>query len=190
MVSAANENLIRKLQELDGQYEQLGRQLLDPQVLSDHRQVRTLSIKRAALESVVSDYRAYCRAIEQAEELQTVLEDASDRELSELAREELPGVRHKARQLLASVQQRLLTADDRAVSSVILEVRAGVGGDEAALWAGDLLEMYRRFAAIKGWRFEEIDGHGAESGGYQPAIARGSRGGGWGTEEGPGGERG
>ncbi len=62
MVSTSNENLIRKLQELDGQYEQLGRQLLDPKVLSDHRQVRALSIKRAALESVVSDYRAYCRA--------------------------------------------------------------------------------------------------------------------------------
>jgi len=172
MVSAANENLIRKLQELDGQYEQLGRQLLDPQVLSDHRQVRTLSIKRAALESVVSDYRAYCRAIEQAEELQAVLDEASDPELSELAREELPSVRHKARQLLESVQQRLLTAEDRAVSSVILEVRAGVGGDEAALWAGDLLEMYRRFATIKGWGFEEIACHGAESGGNKLAIVR------------------
>ncbi len=172
MVSATNENLIRKLKELDAQFEQLGEQLLDPEVLVDHHQVRTLSIKRAALESVVNDYRDYRRTIEQADELQTVLDDDTDPDLTELAREELPTLRKQAKDLLASVQKRLLTAEDRAVSSVILEIRAGVGGDEAALWAGDVLEMYKRFASAKGWAFEEIESSGAEQGGFKLAIVR------------------
>jgi len=94
-----------------------------------------------------------------------MLADDSDPELAELARQELPELRSRSKQMIESVQRQLVTADDRAVGSVIVEVRAGVGGDEAAIWAGDVVSMYQRFAAIKRWAFEQIDLQGAEQGG-------------------------
>ncbi|MHC4414050.1 MAG: peptide chain release factor 1 [Planctomycetota bacterium] len=172
MVRNFPDNTIRKLEELDAQYEDLGSQLLDPQTLTDHRRVRELSVKRAAIEPLVSQYRAYRATIRQAAEAHAVLEDGSDPELAELAREELPELRARAQALLQSVQRRLVTADERAVGSIILEVRAGVGGDEAALWAGDLVTMYRRRAAEKGWTIEDIQFSAAEMGGYKLAIIR------------------
>lgn len=172
MPPPVNENLMRKLEELAATYQQLSQQLEDPEILADHHQVRDLSIKRAAIEPVVNDFHAYCEMIKQAEELESVAADKDDPDLAELAKEELPEVRNNAKQLLESVQKRLLTAEDRSVSSVILEIRAGVGGDEAGIWAGDLVEMYKRFAAIKKWSCEEIQSNQAEQGGYKLAILR------------------
>ncbi len=165
------ENLIRKLDELSDQYDDLGRRLIEPETLADHRRVRDLSIKRAAIEPVVTAYRAYQDATKQADELEELLA-GDDPELAELARQELPGLRTRSRAMIESVKRRLVTADDRSVGSIILEIRPGVGGDEAAIWAGDLASMYRRFAAAKGWSVEELQAHGAEQGGYKLATLR------------------
>jgi peptide chain release factor 1 len=172
MITPAPDPLIQKLQELDGQYEELGRQLLDPEVLADHKKVAELSIKRAAIEPVVNLFREYQSQSAQIEELETIVAEGSDDELAELAREELPERRTRARELLESVQRQFLTAADRAVGSIILEVRAGVGGDEAGLWAGDLVNMYRRYAAERGWKVEEMESSPAEMGGFKQAILR------------------
>jgi peptide chain release factor 1 len=167
-----SENLIRKLDELSDRFEQLGALLTEPETHADHRRVRELSIKRAAIESVVTAYREYLATVGQARELEEMLADESDPELAELARQELPELRSRSKQMIESVQRQLVTADDRAVGSVIVEVRAGVGGDEAAIWAGDVVSMYQRFAAIKRWAFEQIDVQGAEQGGCRLAILR------------------
>ena len=171
MVSVPD-NLVRKLDEMSGQYDELERQLLDPETLTDHRRVRELSIKRASLESVVMAYRGYQAALRQAEELETMLAEDSDPELAELARQELAELRARSKDMIESVQRQLVTADDRAVGAVMLEVRAGVGGDEAAIWAGDLVAMYRRVAAAKGWTVEDVDGQPGEQGGFRQAILR------------------
>jgi peptide chain release factor 1 len=167
-----SENLIRKLDELSDQYEQLGSLLAEPETHADHRRVRELSIKRAAIEPVVRAYREYQATVQQADELEELLQEGSDPDVAELAREELPQLRSRSKQMIESVQRQLVTADERAVGSVIVEVRAGVGGDEAAIWAGDLVSMYRRFAAGKGWAVEEIDVQGSEQGGCKQAILR------------------
>ena len=177
MVSNNNapENLLGKLRELDAQYAGISNQLLDPEVLADHRRVRALAKKRAALEPIINDYRAHSGALEQLKELQTIINHDADPQLVELAREELPALEARTGQLLDAVQKRLVTADDQAVGSIILEVRAGVGGDEAAIWAGDLLNMYRRFAAEKGWQVEDIQFSTGPAGpecGYKLAILR------------------
>ncbi len=172
MVSVPPDNLIRKLDELSEQYDELGRQLIEPDTLADHRRVRELSVKRAAIESVVTAYREYQDTVRQAAELETLVADGSDPELAELAREELPELRSRSKTLIESVQKRLVTVEDRAVGSVMLEIRAGVGGDEAAIWAGDLVAMYRRLAAAKGWAVEDVDGQGGEQGGFRQAILR------------------
>ncbi len=171
MVSVPD-NLIRKLDELSDQYDELGRQLVEPETLADHRRIRDLSVKRAALERVVSAYREYRTAVQQADELEAIVAEGSDPELTELARAELPELHARSLDLIESVQRRLVTAEDRAVGSLMIEIRAGVGGDEAALWAGDLLSMYERFVAEKGWRGELVDSQPGEQGGYKQAILR------------------
>jgi peptide chain release factor 1 len=169
---AAPENLLRKLDELSEQYDRLGAQLGEPETLADHRLIRELSIKRAALEPVVTSYREYLTAAAQARELEELLADEPDPELAALAREELPELQSQCKSMIESVQRQLVTADDRAVGSIILEVRAGVGGDEAAIWAGDLVSMYQRFAAGKGWTVEQVDHQPGEQGGCKSAIFR------------------
>ena len=171
MVSVPD-NLIRKLDELSDQYDQLGRQLVEPETLADHHRIRDLSVKRAALERVVSAYREYRTTVQQTEELEAIVAEGSDPELTQLAREELPELRARSLDLIESVQRRLVTAEDRAVGSLLLEIRAGVGGDEAALWAGDLLGLYERFVAEKGWSGELVDSQPGEQGGYKQAILR------------------
>jgi peptide chain release factor 1 len=171
-VPAAPENLLRKLDELSEQYDRLGAQLGEPETLADHRLIRELSIKRAALEPVVTSYREYLTAAAQARELEELLADEPDPELAALAREELPELQSQCKSMIESVQRQLVTADDRAVGSIILEVRAGVGGDEAAIWAGDLVSMYQRFAAGKGWTVEQVDHQPGEQGGCKSAIFR------------------
>jgi len=166
-------NLARKLDELAQQFDQISADLLEPKFLADHRRVRSASIKRAAIEPIVNEYRAYQAAVRDADELRVLLREGSpDAELVALAREDLRRLDDEAARLLASIQMRLVTAEDRAIGSVIVEIRAGVGGDEAAIWAGDLFDMYGRFAAARGFSIEMLDASPSDQGGFKHVIAR------------------
>lgn len=145
-----------KLNELRDQYHELSKKLEDPEVLADHRQVSALSIKRAALAPVVEGFSAYCTLLDEARELREAL-SGDDEELAMMAKDELAQVELQARQTIEQIKQTLVTTDDRAISSVMLEIRAGTGGDEAALWARDLLAVYTKYATSKGWKVEELD---------------------------------
>lgn len=149
--------VLSKLAELDSQYAQIERELADPAVMGDHRKVRDLSIKRAALEPTVEGYRRLSALGREAAELRGVIESGEDAELAALAREELPGVEARAAALAEEVKAGLVNAEDRRVGSVMLEVRAGAGGDEAGLWARDLLSIYEKYAARKGWKVEGLE---------------------------------
>ncbi|HWB20541.1 MAG TPA: PCRF domain-containing protein [Phycisphaerales bacterium] len=163
----ASQNVLRKLHEMDAQFSALSDQLLDPAVLTDHRKVRDLSIKKSALEPIVTDFRQYQSFQKQIADLNIILSENADRDLAALAREELPDIYMRADLLLSSIQKRLITAEDQSVGSVILEVRPGVGGDEAALWAGDLVNIYIRYAAQKKYVVEELQVTPAELGGFK-----------------------
>jgi peptide chain release factor 1 len=163
-------NIIARLDDLEAQHEELRRTLEDPEVITDHRRVTAVSKKIAALDPVVSDYRAYRDCLTQIDEMQSVIDAGEDADLVELAREELTELREKADALIESVQRRLVTADDQSVGSIIIEARAGVGGDEAALFVGDLVEMYRRYAAERHWKVDILDASPGEQGGYKQAI--------------------
>jgi peptide chain release factor 1 len=164
------DRLIARLEEMSAQHEAVCAELLEPDVLADHRRVRSLSIKRAALDPIVSAFQEYRKTLEEIDSLQSVIDDDEDAELVALAREELPELRTKAQEIIESVQRKLVQADDQAVASIIVEVRAGVGGDEAAIWAGDLVEMYKRAAAEHGWKVEDLDAQPSEQGGFKHAI--------------------
>ena len=179
MTSNDSDKLIQKLQELDTRYEEILQQLLQPETQADHRRVRELSQKRAAIELPVGKYRNYKSQMRQVKELEGVIADGSDEELVELARQELPEVLARASGMLETAKRHFATAADRAVASLILEVRAGVGGDEAAIWAGELVSMYRRFATEKGWTVQEMQFSGSEHGGCKSAILRISGQGAW-----------
>jgi peptide chain release factor 1 len=157
MAAEIPDALARKLDELVKEYDEIDIQLNDGAVLVDHRKVRDLSIKKASLEDLVGGWREYQKLSREAAELEAVIDAGEDAELLSLARQELPELRTRAAATIERVKSSLVNADDRAVGSVILEVRAGTGGDEAALWARDLLDIYGKYAAKKGWSFEAMD---------------------------------
>src|SRR5215510_12680334 len=149
--------VFERLAELEAEDRRLEADLQDPNVLTDHRKVRDLSIKRSALEPVVSGFRDFRKLEKEAADLELVIAAKEDPDPVALAQSELPGVRSRATELITHVLSRLVTTDDRKVGSVMMEVRAGTGGDEAALWARDLLDMYQKYAAKRGWSFELLD---------------------------------
>ena len=149
--------VLDKLAELDVQYAALERALEDPEVVSDHRKVRELSIKRAALDPTVVSYRELQRLGREAVGLREAIAAADDAELVAMARDELPEIERRAVALAERVKAGLVNADDRRVGSVMVEIRAGAGGDEAGLWARDLLGVYEKYAASKGWKVDPLE---------------------------------
>ncbi len=149
--------LLRKLDELAAQMGEIDAQLGDAAVVVDHKKVRDLSIRKAAIEAVVGDYVEYRRLVKEADGLRAMMAVGGDPDMAAMAREELPGVEAAAAAAIERAKGALVNADDRAVGSVILEVRAGTGGDEASLWARDLIDVYAKYAARKGWAFETME---------------------------------
>tara|TARA_B100001059_G_scaffold49571_1_gene42664 strand:- start:15256 stop:16338 length:1083 start_codon:yes stop_codon:yes gene_type:complete len=164
------DNLVQKLRDLDTQYGTLEAQLLDPEVLVDHRKVRTLSIRKSALHPIVDRFRKWSGCESRREEAAQMIESETDPELIELAQSELDSARIEAESLSGELRSLLVTAEDRSVSSLILEIRSGVGGDEAALFAGDLLEAYRRYASSRNWTFNTLDLAPGDAGGCKACI--------------------
>ncbi len=173
------DNLIAKLDELAEQFDRCQAELLTPEVTCDHIRVREVSIRRAALERIVMPYRSWADTRTEHVETESLLKAETDDELRSMIREELEALESRADTLAAALQARLVHADDDSIGSLILELRAGVGGDEAALWAGDLLDMYRRFAAIRGWTVEDLDMSVGEQGGVRSATISVSGEGAW-----------
>ncbi len=171
MANDLNERLIEKLEELALQFDALEEELMTPAVMNDHAAVRRLSVKRAALAGIVAKYREYrglAQALREADDIIAAQEDA---ELVEMAKAERPELAEKSASLLEGISGELVTADDAAIGAVILEVRAGTGGAEAALFAGELLEVYQSFAKTKGWKLEVVDVSPGDSGGVRHAVA-------------------
>ncbi|MFA6045799.1 MAG: PCRF domain-containing protein [Phycisphaerales bacterium] len=166
---------IEKLREIDAKERQLALSLEDPEVLSDHRKVRELSVQRRAIEPVATGFRKLQELEKEAAGLRELLAANSkdvDAELVAMAREDLPRVEATATQVVGEMLSRLVTSDDRRVGSVMLEVRAGTGGDEAALWARDLFDMYTKYAVKRGWTFELLDAvPESDAGGVRSAVA-------------------
>ncbi|MFZ2874758.1 MAG: PCRF domain-containing protein [Phycisphaerales bacterium] len=149
--------VLAKLASLAQEHAELGARLEDPDILADHKKVRELSLKRAALAPGADAWNTLVRFDAEAGDLRAILGANEDRELVALAREELPRVTDSARATLDEALAALVSADDRRIASVMLEVRAGTGGDEAGLWARDLLEMYVKYASRKGWQTETLE---------------------------------
>src|SRR5690606_506659 len=138
--------------------------LAEPEIASDMDRFRKLSRERSEIEPVVQAFNAY-RATES--DMQAAHEMLADPDMRDMAEEELQTGKERIEQLESELQVLLLPRDPDDDRSVFLEIRAGTGGDESALFAGDLLRMYTRFAEDRGWRVELMSESASELGGYK-----------------------
>ncbi|PZN27972.1 MAG: peptide chain release factor 1 [Proteobacteria bacterium] len=160
-----------KLEKLVERHEEVGALLADPQIIAATDKFRELSMEYARLEPVASRYRGYQRLLAERAHAQAMAE-GEDAELRELGREELEALQPRIAAEETELAKLLLPKDARDDSNIFLEVRAGTGGDEAALFAGDLFRMYSRYADERGWRVEILSESPGEHGGYKEIISR------------------
>ncbi|MEW6447879.1 MAG: peptide chain release factor 1 [Bacillota bacterium] len=159
-----------KLAELEERYEELNRRIADPDVIADYSRWREYAKAHAEIEPVVTVYRQYKDALEGLAEAETLLREEKDPDLRELAAEELELLKAKKEDLAGRLKVLLLPRDPNDEKNVIIEIRAGTGGEEAALFAGDLLRMYLKYAERLGWRAEMLSSNPTDLGGFKEAI--------------------
>ncbi len=160
-----------KLDELVERHEELSQLLSQPEVAGDAEQLQKLSKEYARLESVVADYSRWHALATEIDDLLNMAE-GDDAELRALAEEELPDARASLTSLEDKLKTHLIPTDPNDQANIYLEIRAGAGGDEAALFAGDLLGMYSAYAEAKGWQIELLSASPGEQGGYKEIISR------------------
>ena len=152
-------------------FETLERQLADPAVAANPSQMQAIARERARLEPLVQDHLSLQKLQQEEREARALLkEHRGDLAMEELVTEELATLAEATARLLDKLTVALLPRDPRDERSVMLEIRAGAGGDEAAIWAGDLARMYERYAQGVGWRVEPVSASEAELGGYKELI--------------------
>ncbi|WP_432696743.1 peptide chain release factor 1 [Marinobacterium sp. YM272] len=160
-----------KLEKLSERYEELAALLSEPDVISDQNRFRDYSREYSELEPVVKAFGDWNQAQEDLAEAQLMLDD-SDPDLREMAKEEIDAAKEQSESLEGELEILLLPKDPNDGRNVFLEIRAGTGGDEAAIFAGDLFRMYSRYAEECGWRVEVISASEGEHGGYKEIITR------------------
>ena len=160
-----------KLEKLAERHEEVSALLADPDVIGSSDKFRELSMEYARLEPVVARYREYLSLLQEKASAQEMA-DGNDAEMQELGREELASLNARIDHESEELAKLLLPKDERDESNIYLEVRAGTGGDEAAIFAGDLFRMYARYAESRGWRVEVLSESPGEHGGYKEIISR------------------
>ena len=161
----------QKLEKAEQRFEELGHLLADPQIIGIAQQFRELSVEYARLQptaAAFADYRRLERELVSAQEMST----DPDFEMRALGGDELRAIEQRLGQQEAELQRLLLPRDARDQGNIFLEIRAGTGGDEAAIFAGDLLRMYSRYAESQGWQVETLSESPGEHGGYREVICR------------------
>jgi peptide chain release factor 1 len=162
--------MLEKLAGIEARYAELEELLADPEVALDYEKVAEYAHERAELEDVVSAYRAYKAAEEELEGARSILDEEADDELYEMARGEVERLEERLSRLEERLRQLLLPRDPRDDRNVIVEIRAGAGGDEAGLFAADLYRMYTRYAEQRGWKTDILSSHTTGVGGFKEVI--------------------
>ncbi|MDJ0779246.1 MAG: peptide chain release factor 1 [Gammaproteobacteria bacterium] len=165
------ESLLHKLEALCARHEEIAGLLSDIEIINDQDRFRSLSMEYAQLEDVVRNFSRYREAQEALAAAREMLAE-DDAEMRELAEEEISLNNETIEQLDVTLQKLLLPKDPNDSANVYLEIRAGTGGDEAAIFAGDLFRMYSRYAESQGWQLEVLNSSEGEHGGYKEIIAR------------------
>jgi len=163
------DSILRKLETLAERHEEVGHLLGDPEVLGDQNKFRDLSKEYSQLEEIVSCFVKYNELVEQIKNAQEMMND-SDEELREMAQEEFKESKQQLEPIEIELQKLLLPKDPNDGKNIFLEIRAGTGGDEAALFVGDLFRMYSRYSEKNRWQVEVMNETRSEQGGYKEII--------------------
>lgn len=159
-----------QLQSVEDRYEELGELLSDPEVVSDTKRFMELSKEEASTRETVAVYRRYKVVVEGISETEELLGESLDADMAEMAKEELSDLKKEKEALEEQIKILLLPKDPNDDKNIIMEIRGAAGGDEAALFAGDLFEMYQRYADAQGWKVEVMDANVTGIGGYKEVI--------------------
>jgi len=163
--------LLAKLDEIDLRYSEIEKQLADPAITGDSVKLISLAKEQGKLKTTVTKYREYKKTIASLEEAEHILSDGTaDEDFKNLAKEEISPLEAKKKTLLAEIQNILLSGDEMGIDSIIMEIRAGTGGEEAALFARDLYNMYTKYAEGRKWKIEHLSFSAAEMGGFREVI--------------------
>ncbi|WP_250125965.1 peptide chain release factor 1 [Chroococcidiopsis sp. CCMEE 29] len=163
--------LLNKLKSVEQTFNELNRRLADPDIATDPAEMQRVAKARSSLEQVVNTYETWKIAQEELTGARQVLKEANgDPELQEMAALEVEALEAKLEQLETRLTILLLPRDPNDDKNIMLEIRAGTGGDEASIWAGDLVRMYSRYAETQNWRVKLVSESLAEMGGFKEAI--------------------
>jgi peptide chain release factor 1 len=162
--------MFEHVEKIEERFQELTKLLADPEIAQDYAQVAEYAKERADLEDIVTTYRAYKDALEELEETQTLLDEDVDPDLQALAEMEIAQLETKIERLETRLQKLLIPKDPRDAKNVIVEIRAGAGGDEAGIFAADLYRMYTRYAERQGWSTELLSSNPTGVGGFKEVI--------------------
>jgi peptide chain release factor 1 len=170
-MTATKESWLRKLEEMDRRLVQIAQEMCEPAVSDSPARYAALAKEHARLARVVEPFRAYQAIETHRREAQSILDDpAADPDLKTLATGEIDSLNARTAEAMEKLKGLLVMSDDQEIDSVVLEIRAGTGGEEAALFAADLLNMYRRYAEGRRWRFEILSASPTDMGGFREVI--------------------
>jgi len=161
----------QKLEKAEQRFEELAALLADPEILGNSPRFRDLSVEYARLQPTASAFADYRRLEQDLTSAESILTDA-DSDMRALGQQEIAAIQRLIEQRTAELQRLLLPRDPHDERNIFLEIRAGTGGDEAAIFAGDLLRMYSRYAEAQGWQIEALTESPGEHGGYREVICR------------------
>src|SRR4030095_9466659 len=158
--------MLDRLEAIKARFEQLGVALTNPEIVGNNKRFAETSKEYRSLEKIVIAYEKYKKVLDDLSTYKEAL-NGTDEELRELAKEELPALDEEKEKMEASIRQMLIPKDPQDEKNAIIEIRAGTGGDEASLFAGDLLRMYMRYCERRGWKTALLSENEGTVGGFK-----------------------
>lgn len=162
--------MLDQLEAINERFNEVSQQITMPEVVSDMTKFKRLSKEYKDLEKIVNQYKAYKNLLSNIEGAKDIIANEKDEEMRELAKEELDVLLPQKEEMDAILKEMLIPKDPNDSKNVILEIRAGTGGDEASIFAGDLFRMYQRFIERQGWSMSLLDHNEGTSGGYKEIV--------------------
>lgn len=168
----AQYELLTKFESIKHRYEEVEQQITDPAVMSDMKRYVKLNQEYKNLQKLAAKFQVYKNLVDNIETGREILAEESDEEMREMAREEMEESEEKIPKVEQEIKMLLVPADPEDIKNAILEIRAGTGGDEASIFAGDLFRMYSKYCEKKGWRMEVTNANEGTAGGYKEIVAK------------------
>jgi peptide chain release factor 1 len=164
--------LLEKYESIKHRFEEVQQMITDPEIIADMKRYVRLNQEYKSLEKLLSVFKEYKNMVDTITSGKEILAEESDEELREMAREEMEMAEEKIPGKEKQIKMLLVPADPEDSKNAILEIRAGTGGDEASIFAGDLFRMYSKFCEKKGWKFEVTNTSEGTAGGYKEIVAK------------------